>query len=159
MAGSWEVSKVFYPREGEPVRTSGQCRATMIQNGKFLQTEFEFQQAEGKSTGLGIIGFEPETGRFTSFWVDSRQTRTSVRQGREPFDGQKIVLYSVSLDPQTKETRRSKTVSFLEDDGRKLVHRQYALGSGTEERLIMELIMTRQIRSPRARMNRTSCPE
>ena len=80
----------------------GQCRATMIQDGKFLQSEFEFKQAEGKSTGLGIIGFEPETGRFTSFWVDSRQTRVSARQSREPFDGQKIVLYSVSLDPQTQ---------------------------------------------------------
>ena len=106
MAGSWEVTKVFYPRQGDPIRTSGQCRSTMIQDGKFLQTEFEFNGAEGKSTGLGIIGFEPETGRFTSFWVDSRQTRASVRQGREPFDGQQIVLYSVSLDPQSKDSRR-----------------------------------------------------
>ena len=99
MAGFWEVSKVYYPREGDPVRTSGQCRSTMIQDGRFLQTEFVFDQAEGKFTGLGIIGFEPETGRFTSFWVDSRQTRASVRQGREPFDGQKIVLYSVCARP------------------------------------------------------------
>ena len=149
---------MFYPREGDPVRTSGQCRSTMIQNGKFLQTEFEFNQAEGKSTGLGIIGFEPETGRFTSFWVDSRQTRVSVRQGREPFDGQKIVLYSVSLDPQSKDSRRSKTISTLEDDGRKLVHRQYALGSGAEERLIMELIMTRKPRSLPIRMNCSVLP-
>lgn len=149
MAGSWEVTKVYYPRQGDPIRTSGQCRSTMIQNGRFLQTEFEFNQAEGKTTGLGIIGFEPETGRFTSFWVDSRQTRASVRQGKEPFDGQKIVLYSVSLDPQSKDSRHSKTISYLEDNGRKLVHRQYALGTGTEERLVMELIMTRRLRSPR----------
>ena len=150
MVGAWDVSKVFYPRDGDPVRTSGQCHSTMIQNGKFLQFEFVFDQAEGESTGLGIIGFEPETGRFTSFWVDSRQTRASVRQGRRPFDGQKIVLYSVSLDPQSKDSRRSKTISNLEDDGRKLVHRQYALVSGTEERLMMELIMTREARSPRS---------
>ncbi len=144
MVGSWDVSKVFYPREGDPVRLPGECRQTMIQDGKFLQSEFVFKQGDGKSTGQGIIGFEPESGRFTSFWVDSRQTRMSARQSREPFDGAKIVLYSLALDPQAKESRRSKTISQLEDQGRKLIHRQYALGSAGEERLTMELIMTRK---------------
>jgi hypothetical protein len=32
----------------------------------------------------------------------------------------------------------------LEDGGRKLVHRQYALGPGGEERLVMELIMIKE---------------
>src|SRR3954453_22508616 len=90
-AGDWDVSKVFYPRTGDPVRSAGQCRQTMIQGGRFPQSEFTFGQGERKSTGLGIIGFEPETRRFTSFWVDSRQTRVSARQSREPFDGQKVV--------------------------------------------------------------------
>jgi hypothetical protein len=143
-AGDWNVSKVFYPRSGEPVRVSGQCRQTMIQGGRFLQSEFVFGQGDKKSTGLGIIGFEPETGRFTSFWVDSRQTRMSARQSRDRFDGEKIVLYSLALEPDGKETRRSRTVSQLDQDGRRLLHRQYALGTGGEESLMMELIMTRK---------------
>jgi len=93
---------------------------------------------------MGIIGFEPETGRFTSFWTDSRQTRMSVRQSRDRFDGTQIVLYSRSLDADEAQARRSKTVSRLEDGGRKLIHRQYALGPGGEERLVMELVMTRR---------------
>jgi Protein of unknown function (DUF1579) len=143
-AGDWDVSKVFYPRSGEPVRISGQCRQSMIQGGRFLQSEFVFGQGDKKSTGLGIIGFEPESGRFTSFWVDSRQTRMSARQSRDRFDGDKIVLYSLVLEPDGKETRRSRTVSQLDQDGRRLLHRQYALGTGGEERLMMELIMTRK---------------
>jgi Protein of unknown function (DUF1579) len=144
MVGNWAVSKVFYPRKGEPVRSSGECRQTMIQDGRFLQSEFVFQQGGRKSTGQGIIGFEPDSGRFTSFWVDSRQTRMSARQSREPFDGAKIVLYSLALDPQAKDSRRSKTVTHFDEDGRKLIHRQYVLGSDGEERLMMELIMTRK---------------
>jgi hypothetical protein len=144
MVGNWDVTKVFHPREGAPVRAPGECRQTMIQEGKFLQSEFSFQQGDRKSTGLGIIGFEPESGRFTSFWVDSRQTRMSARQSREPFDGKAIVLYTLTLDPQGKESRRSRTVSQLENDEHTLIHRQYALGSGGEERLMMELIMTRK---------------
>ena len=144
MAGNWQVTQVFYPRQGQPVRTSGECRQTMIQDGKFLQSEFVFNRDGGKSTGLGIIGFEPETGRFTSFWVDSRQTRVSARQSRGPFDGREIVLYSVAFDPQSKESRHSKTISHLKDGVRKLIHRQFALGDHDEERLVMELILTRK---------------
>jgi hypothetical protein len=115
----------------------------MIHKGRFLQSEFTFEQGGRTTTGLGIIGFEPESGRFTSFWTDSRQTRMSLRQSRDPFDGERIVLYSGSLDTGEKETRRSKTVSYLEDGGRKLIHQQYALEPDGQERLFMELIMTR----------------
>ncbi len=144
MVGNWDVTKVFHPRQGDPIQQRGECRQHMIQDSRFLQCDFVFDDGGKKSTGQGIIGFEPESGRFTSFWIDSRQTRMSARQSREPFDGTKIVLYSLNLDPQAKESRRSKTISQLEDEGRKLIHRQYALGSAGEERLVMELIFTRK---------------
>jgi hypothetical protein len=142
--GDWSVTKTFYPRTGEPIRAEGRCRQVMIHDGRFLQSDFVFQQGGKKTTGLGIIGFEPESGRFTSFWTDSRQTRMSVRQSQDRFDGKQIVLYSRSLDADGNEARRSKTLSRLEDEGRKLVHRQYALGPGNEERLVMELVMTKE---------------
>jgi hypothetical protein len=115
----------------------------MIHGGRFLQSDFAFEQSGTKTTGLGIIGYDPESGRFTSFWIDSRQTKMSVRQSRDQFDGKQIVLYSRSLESDGNDARRSKTVSRLEDEGRKLVHRQYALGVSGEERLVMELIMVR----------------
>src|SRR5262245_2466723 len=34
--GDWDVVKTFYPRSGEPVRTKGECRQTMIHDGRFL---------------------------------------------------------------------------------------------------------------------------
>ncbi len=142
-AGDWSVTKTFYPRSGEPRRAEGRCRQFMIHDGRFLQSDFVFQEGGKQTTGLGIIGFEPESGTFTSFWTDSRQTRMSVRQSKDQFDGNQIVLYSRSLEADDKDARRSKTVSRLETEGRKLVHRQYALGPAGEERLMMELVMTK----------------
>jgi len=142
--GEWSVTKTFYPRAGAPIRAEGRCHQAMIHEGRFLQSDFVFQQGGKKTTGLGLIGFEPESGRFTSFWTDSRQTRMSVRQSQDRFDGKQIVMYSRSLDADGNEARRSKTVSRLESEGRKLVHRQYALGPGGEERLVMELVMTKE---------------
>jgi hypothetical protein len=96
---------------------------------------------------LGLIGFEAATGLFTSVWTDARQTRMSLRRSRDPFDGKQIVLYSRSLDEEKgggQGPPPSRTVSRIEDDGRKIVHRQFNTGADGKERLIMELIMTRK---------------
>jgi hypothetical protein len=143
--GDWEVAKTFYSRSGDPSRSKGECRQTMIHEGRFLQSDFVFQQVDGKkTTGMGIIGFEAETGKFTSFWTDSRSTRLSIRQSEDKFNGEEIVLFSKSLDPNAKDARRSRTVTRLEEDGRKIVHRQYNPGPDGKERLLMELLMTRK---------------
>jgi Protein of unknown function (DUF1579) len=143
-AGTWDVDKTFYPRSGEPVRTRGECRQTMIQGGRFLQSEFTFHAPAGKTTGLGLIGFEPETGKFTSVWIDSRQTRMSLRQSEDKFDGQQIVLFGKSLDGDAKKGGRSRTVSRVEEGGRRIVHRQYTTGADGRDRVIMELVLTRK---------------
>jgi hypothetical protein len=149
--GDWDVVKTFYPRAGgTPFRQKGHCRQTMIHDGRFLQSDFTFQRGDRTSTGKGIIGFETATGIFTSVWTDSRATRMSFRQGKEKFDGKTIVLYSTALaaDGKIREGRPSRTVTRLEDDGRKIVHRQYNPGEAGKERLVMELILTRQEKGP-----------
>src|SRR5215475_13768907 len=143
LAGDWEVTKIFYPRTGDPAKTAGSCRQTMIHGGRFLKSEFVYQSPGEETTGLGIIGWDPGTKRFTSFWTDSRSTRISIRQSEEPFDGKQIVLSSRSLDevPSADARGKSKTISRLDDDGRKIVHRQYTIAPTREERLVMELIL------------------
>jgi hypothetical protein len=142
--GDWDVVKSFHPRAGDPVRTRGECRQTMVHKGRFLRSEFVFGQGENATTGLGLIGFETESGKFTSVWTDSRSTRMSFRQSQDAFNGKEIVLYGRSLAEGGKPARRSRTTTRLADDGRKIVHRQYSIGSGGEERLVMELVLTRK---------------
>jgi Protein of unknown function (DUF1579). len=145
--GEWDVVKTFYSRSGTASRASGTCKQTMIHEGRFLQSEFTFQQGDTKTTGLGLIGFEPATGSFTSVWTDSRATRMSLRQSKDKFDGQQIVLFSKSLSEGT-DARSSRTQTRLEENGRKIVHRQYTAGEGGAERLMMELVMTRKGDAP-----------
>ncbi len=143
--GDWEVVKTFYPRSGgEAVPVKGECRQTMIHDGRFLKSDFVFQQGETKTTGQGMIGFETDSGKFTSFWTDSRSTKISLRQSQDKFNGEEIVLFSKSIGEDGKESRRSRTVTHLEDAGRKIVHRQFSIGPDGKERLVMELLMTRK---------------
>ena len=81
---------------------------------------------------------------FTTFWYDSRSTRFSIRQSREPFDGKQIVLHSASLTASHGQERQSRTVSHLEDGGNKLIHQQFHQDAGGKEKLLMELILTRK---------------
>jgi hypothetical protein len=145
--GEWDVVKTFYSRSGAPSRTTGVCRQTMIHDGRFLQSEFTFQQGDSKTTGLGLIGFEPGPGTFTSVWTDSRATRMSLRQSKDKFDDKDIVLFGRSLGEGT-DARTSRTVTQLEENGRKIVHRQYTPGDAGMERLMMELVMTRKGDTP-----------
>jgi hypothetical protein len=140
--GDWDVAKSFYPRTGEPARSKGECRQIMIHGGRFLKSEFTFEREGRKETGTGIIGFD--NGKFTSVWIDSRRTAMSMRQSHEPFNGKEIVLYSASLGDGGSDSRRSRTVTHLEDDGRKILHRQYNPSPDGKERLLMELVMTRK---------------
>jgi hypothetical protein len=142
--GDWDVVKTFYPRSGDPARSKGTCQQTMIHEGRFLKSEFVFQGDAGKTTGTGLIGFEADSEKFTSVWTDSRSTRMSLRQSEGKFNGEEIVLFSKSLQADGKEARRSRTVTRLEDDGRKIVHRQYAPTPDGKERLMMELLLTRK---------------
>jgi len=148
--GDWDVVKTFHPREGEPARTRGECRQSMVHEGRFLKSEFVFSAGPTRTTGTGLIGFEAESGTFTSVWTDSRSTRMSFRQGRDKFDGREIVLHGRSLDAEPKEMRRSRTVTRLEEDGRRIVHRQYNAGPDGTERLLMELVLTRKAEAPAA---------
>ena len=145
MAGDWKVVKKFYPRTGEPSVVNGECKQRMTQAGRFLVSDFIFHDPGGDSTGTGTIGFDSATGQFTSFWVDSRSTRISLRQSKGTFNGNEIVLFSKPLAEEGPGARESRTVSHLEDNGRTLIHRQYGpLPDGSGERLVMELLMTRK---------------
>jgi len=149
LAGDWDVVKTFYPKTGDPIRSNGKAHQAMINEGRFLQSDFTFEGPSGKSTGLGIIGFEPESSLFTSVWVDSRSTRMSIRRSEAPFNGEEIQLYGRSLDelsapPAATARPRSRTQTRLEDGGHRLVHRQYVPDGEGKERLIMELLMTRR---------------
>jgi len=152
-AGNWNVEKTFLPASAAPVKVSGECKQSMINGGRFLKSEFVFGSGQDETTGTGIIGFDAGSGRFTSVWVDSRSTRMSIRQSDDTFDGKEIVLYSRSLNNATTQpSRRSHTVTLLEDNGNKIVHRQYVPSPDGSERLVMELIMTR--RSPATQPSR-----
>jgi Protein of unknown function (DUF1579) len=145
--GDFDVVKTLSFR-GDPVRSTGTCKQHMVQDGRFLQSDFTFEGAGGKTTGMGLIGFESGTRLFTSIWIDSRQTKMSLRQSKTAFDGKEIVLHSRPLAEDGKAGRQSKTVTRLQDGGYKIVHQQYNQAADGTERVVMELVLIRKAAAP-----------
>ncbi len=139
--GTWEVKKTFHPRTGDPVTQSGVCVQEMTHGGRFLKSEFTFEKDGEKTTGTGTIGFDADTKKFTSTWIDSRSTRISFRQSKDDFDGKEVVLHGVSLGGEP--ARQSRTVTKLDADGERIVHTQYGAGDDGKERVVMELVMSK----------------
>ncbi len=99
--GDWDLVKTFFPMDGKPRGSKGTCKQYMIQDGKFLQSDFTFFNPDGsQSTGTGISGFDSKTNRFTTVWYDSHQTTMSIRQSDGTFDGKNIVLWATPLDAE-----------------------------------------------------------
>ena len=143
-AGEWDVVKTFFPMNGKPIVTKAMCKQYLIQDGKFLQSDFTFFNPDGtKSTGTGISGFDPKTNRFTTVWYDSRQTTMSIRQSDGTFDGKNIVLWSTPLDVE-RPGRKTVARAHLEEDGRLLLHRHFLIDDKGNERMMIELRMTRK---------------
>ena len=142
MVGEWTVVKSIFPVGKPPVRTSGTCRQMMVEEGRFLHSQFVFDSPTGKTTGVGILGFDPKTGLFTSVWIDSRSTAFSMRQSEGTFNGETVELYGKSLDEKAP-ARRSRTIAKLEENGRLLIHQQFVPTPDGKERVVMELRMTR----------------
>jgi hypothetical protein len=117
--GKWDVVKTFFPMNGKPIVTRGECKQYMIQDGKFPESDFTFFDSGGtKSTGTGISGFDSKTNRFTTVWFDSRQTTMSIRESDGTFDGKNIVLWDTQLTPDHPGAKQShalisnKTAAF-----------------------------------------------
>ena len=120
--GDWDVVKTFFPANGKPIVTKGTCKQYMVQDGKFLESDFTFLNSDGtKSSGAGISGFDSKTNRFTTVWYDSQQTTMSIRQSDGTFDGKNIVLWATPLDPD-RPGRKTVARAHLEEDGRLLLH-------------------------------------
>jgi hypothetical protein len=142
-AGEWDVVKTFFPVSGDPRVTKGTCKQYMIQDGKFLQSDFTFFEPDGKTTGTGISGFDSKTNRFTTVWYDSRQTTMSIRQSDGTFDGKNIILWATPLDPD-RPGRKTVARAHLEEEGRVLVHRHFAIDDKGNERMVIEWRLTRK---------------
>jgi hypothetical protein len=77
----------------------------------------------------------PDASAFFYVWA--------TRQSDGTFDGKNIILWATPLDPD-RPGRKTVARAHLEEDGRVLVHRHFAIDDKGNERMVIEWRLTRK---------------
>lgn len=141
--GDWTFVDTFYGANGHTRVTNGTCKQTMIEGGKFLESDFTFMPANRPQyTGMGISGFDPATNKFTTLWIDATRPVMSIRQSDGTFDDKNIVLISTSLDPDAVG-RKTIARAHLDAQGRLVYDHMLVNPDGSEQKMF-EILFTRK---------------
>jgi len=135
MTGSWHtVTRHFMTPGQAPVESEGSCEQTMVLGGRYLQQEFHGDMMGTPFTGIGITGFDNQSQRYVSTWIDSMSTRIFYFEGTADAGGRTITQHCRTEDPiKGPMTWRSVTRIVNRDTHEFEMYGTYASGGGEEK--------------------------
>jgi len=99
-AGSWSTKSRHWMEPDEPpMEFAGSCERKMILGGRFLQEEFSGEMMGSPFTGISVIGYDNQSKKYVSTWMDSMSTGIYFFEGTAGPDGRTVSLESRFDDP------------------------------------------------------------
>ena len=116
-AGSWNAAIKIWSEPDKPAQEAvGACERNMILGGRYLHEEFVGEMNGSPFTGIGFTGYNNQTKRFISTWMDTMGTNILFFEGKEGGDGQSIVLESQAQDPVRGTMKWRETARIVDDN-------------------------------------------
>jgi hypothetical protein len=143
MEGSWEAKVSSWMEPGTPPMVStGASEDKMVLGGRFLQQEFTGDMMGSVFTGIGFTGYDNNTRKFVSTWMDSMGTAILFFEGGIDTDGKTITQESHHKDP-FKGPMTWRSVTRIMDD-HVHVFELYSIDQKGKEEKMMEITYTRK---------------
>ena len=125
-----------------PKETTGSCEQKVLLDGRFLQQECTGEMMGGPFTGIGVTGYDNQTKKYVSTWMDSMGTGIFVMEGTGSADGKTITQKGSHADPvEGRMTHRAVTRIV---DNNTEVFEMYNVGKNGKEMRMMEITYTRK---------------
>jgi hypothetical protein len=142
MAGSWSTRiKTWMGPDSPPVESKGTSEQKMLLDGRFLQQVFTGEMM-GLYNGIGFTGYNNQTRKYVSTWMDSMSTGIMVFEGTAAADDKTITQTSQFEDP-VRGPMQWRTVTRIVDDNTFLFE-MYGTVKGAKEEKMMEITYTRK---------------
>lgn len=142
MAGSWNTRGRFWMESGKPpMESAGRSEQEMVLDGRFLQQRFSGEMMGSPFTGLGFTGYDNNTEKYVSTWMDTMGTAIMVFEGTASADG-RIITQTSRYDDPVQGPMTWRSVTHLVDD-KTLEFEMYATGKSGREEKMMEITYTR----------------
>jgi hypothetical protein len=117
MIGMWTVSsKMWKDPTSTPMESVGTSENKMILGDRFLSQEFHGTHMNQPFMGMGLMGFDNQTKKFVSTWVDDMSTGIMVSYGTMDKGKNMITQMGEMKNPMTNKSMKLKMVTRIESD-------------------------------------------
>ena len=143
LEGSWTTRSRGWVEPGKaPMESTGACEQKLILGGRYLQQVYTGDMMGEPYTGISIMGYNNQTKKYESIWVDTMSTAIYLFKGTASADG-KTITQKCSYDDPVKGPSLWRTVTRIKDDGTQEFEMFLTPRGGKEEKM-MEMTISRK---------------
>jgi hypothetical protein len=143
LAGSWITrSRGWMEPDKPPVESTGTCEQKLILDGHYLQQVYTGNMMGQPFTGINLLGFDNQSGKYESVWLDSMSTGIFYFKGPASSDG-RTITQECSYDDPIKGPSVWRSVTRIKDDNT-LEFEMFITPRGGKEEKMMEMTVARK---------------
>jgi hypothetical protein len=142
MTGSWTTkNKSWYDPSMPPRESTGTSEQEMILDGRILQEKHTGDMMGMPFKGLGLLGYNNFTQKFSSIWMDSTSTAILYFEGTASQDGKTVTMKSRSEDMVMGPMKFRSVTKLVDNDN--YAFELYGTDKSGKESKMMEMLYTR----------------
>lgn len=143
LEGSWVTrTRGWMEPDKPPLESSGTCEQRLILDGHYLQQLYTGDMMGQPFSGINLLGFDNQSGKYESVWLDSMSTGIFYFVGPGSADG-RTITQECSYDDPVKGPSVWRTVTRIKDDNA-LEFEMFITPAGGREEKMMEMTVTRK---------------
>jgi len=143
LEGSWTTrSRGWMEPDKPPVVSAGTCEQKLILDGHYLRQEYTGDMMGQPFTGINILGYNNQTKKYESIWIDSMSTAIYFFEGTASADG-RTITQKCSYDDPVRGPAVWRSVTKIKDDNTQEFEMFIKPKGGKEEKM-MEMTVSRK---------------
>lgn len=143
LEGSWTTrSRGWMDPDEPPMESSGTCEQKMILGGRYLRQEYTGDMAGTPYSGINILGYNNQTRKYESVWIDTMSTGVFYFVGAGSRDG-RTITQECSYDDPVRGPSKWRTVTRIKDDNT-IEFEMFLTPKGKKEEKMMEMTILRK---------------
>lgn len=143
LEGSWTTrSRGWMEPDKPPVVSAGTCEQKLILDGHYLRQEYTGDMMGQPFTGINILGYNNQTKKYESIWIDSMSTAIYFFEGTASADG-RTITQKCSYDDPVRGPAVWRSVTKIKDDNTQEFEMFIKPKAGKEEKM-MEMTVSRK---------------
>jgi hypothetical protein len=143
LEGNWTTrSRGWMEPDKPPVESTGACEQRMILGGRYLRQEYAGDMMGQPFTGINLLGYDNQSGKYQSVWLDTMSTALYFFEGTASADG-KVITQECSYDDPVRGPSVWRTVTRIKDDNT-IDFEMFLTPKGGKEEKMMEMTIARK---------------